>query len=276
MSRPGSFISDGPDMPNTFCRALLDGECRPTAKAGDLYANIPDLQLLRCAGGDMPNPTFHDWCALDNPPLGQSVLQLGIAPNRVGMRTGEPSNVSGLGWSRVLSRGLGGVRSIGTLAKPTPDGNWLFFNQSTGPLVMVKMPPFQAQDFIDRSTFIPAVVTMGTQPSGGFCVVTFGYSEQGAPGQYYCTSRQESCVAISSGISPTDPFKFKDSEHYSGVPCQAGCQIAIPLAPQHVAYYQVLYLDSTSHVMALGSQGVVTRGRGGVRSAASTRRHSYC
>jgi uncharacterized protein (TIGR03437 family) len=262
LSRPGSFISDGPDMPYTYCRALIDGECRPTAKAGDLFANIPDLQLLYCAGSDGPNTAFHDWCALDSPALGQSLLQLGIAPNRVGVKPDQPASVYGLGWSRALSRGFGSIRSIGQLAKATPDGKWLLFNQrinnTEGPLLMLKIPPFQAEDSVDRSTFIPAIVTVAPNSQAASAVIQFGYAEQGAPGQYYCTSRQESCVAISSSINPADPFKYKDTEHYSGVPCQAGCQIAIPLAPQHVAYYQVLYLDASGHVIALGSQGVVT------------------
>jgi hypothetical protein len=262
VSRPGSFISDGPDMPDTFCWAFLNGECRPNATAGDLYANIPDLQLLHCAANDNPNIGYHDWCALDSPPLGQTVLQVGITPNRVGVLPIEASSVYGVGWTRAVSRGFGSIRDIGLLAKPTPDGKWLFFSQrikgAEGPLLMLKLPPFEAEDAIDRSTFIPAMVAVAPNPQAASAVVEFGYSEQGAPGQYYCTGRQESCVAISSSINPTDPFKFKDSEQYSGVPCQAGCQIAIPLVPQHIAYFQVMYLDSSNHVMALGSQGIAT------------------
>jgi len=262
VSRPGSFISDGPDMPYTYCRALIDGECRSSSKAGDLFANIPDLQLLYCAGSDTPNTAFHDWCALDSPALGQSLFQVGIAPNRVAVRLDQPATVYGLGWTRALSRGFGSIRSIGQLAKATPDGKWLFFNErinnTQGPLLMLKMPPFQADDSIDRTTFFPAMISVAANSQAASAVVQFGYSEQGAPNQFYCTSRQESCVAVSSTINIADPFKYKDTEHYSGVPCQAGCQIAIPLAPQHVAYYQILYLNSSGQVIALGAQGVVT------------------
>jgi len=261
ISGPGSVISTGPDMPNTTCTAFLAGECRPGSQAGDVFANIPDLQTLRCAGSDGPNPGFHDWCALDSPPSGQAVVQLGMVANTVG-EAHDASTVTGAGWSRVLSRGLGPVRNMGTLAKTTPDGNWMFFNQvvgtALGPLVMLKMPPFAKQDTLDRSTFIPVTVNVAANPQAASAVVQFGYSEQGAPGQYYCSSRRESCVAISNSVNPANPFKYKDSEQYSGVPCQSGCQITIPLAPQHVAYYQVLYLDATNHVLSLGSQGVVT------------------
>jgi len=262
VSGPGSFISDGPDMPYTYCRALIDGECRPGSKAGDLFANIPDLQLLYCAGSDTPNTAFHDWCALDSPALGQSLLQIGIAPNRVAVRPDQPANVYGLGWTRALGRGFGSIRSIDQLAKATPDGQWLLFNErinnANGPLLMLKIPPFQAEDSIDRTTFFPAMVTVPANSQAASAAVQFGYSEQGAPGQYYCTSRQESCVAVSTTIDPANPFKYKNTETYSGVPCQSGCQVAIPLAPQHVAYFQILYLDSSGHVIAPGPQGVVT------------------
>src|SRR6185295_17202767 len=256
-SGPGSRITSDSSMSNTFCVAQVDNECLAGAKAGDVYGNIPNLQLLRCAGGDMPNPANHDWCLMDNPSLGQAIMQLGIVPNRVGLSSSDPASVVGVGWTRALSRGFGTLRAITTVAQATPDGQWLFFNQIPtagveGPLLMLKMPPFVQQDTVDRTSFLPVPVTIPANTQAASAVVQFGYSEFGSTDLGYCTTRREACVAVSSTLDPTNPFKFRSSESYTGVPCSSGCQVIIPLAPQHIAYYKVLYLDSSQNVIAIG------------------------
>jgi hypothetical protein len=266
ISGPGSLISDGPDMPNTFCIAFLDGECRSGSRSGDVYANIPDLTKSTCGGGDGPHPEFHDWCVLDNLPLAQGVLQLGTTPNRIGLLPSDQTT-SGVGWSRILSRGFGPIRNISLLAKPTPDGKWLFFSAG-GTLLMVKLPPFAKDDNIDRSTFVPATVNIAPNAQASTAVVEFGYVEYGNTGDFYCTSRRESCVAVSNYVNPADPFKFGSTESYSGVACAAGCQITVPLAPQHLAYFQVLYLDSNNRITAIGSRGII--GETGVAAETGT------
>jgi len=264
ISGPGSLIADDTSMPNTSCVANKAGECRPNSAAGDVYANIPNLQNLYCYGGDGPNPTVQDWCVTDSPPMGETIMQLGIVPNRAGLWGTDPSSMLGIGWSRTLSRGFGPVRGMTTVAKTTPDGQYLFFNQvvngAFGPLLMLKMLPFEQQDTVDRTTFIPVTVTIPANAQAAGAVVQFGYSEFGSPGQGYCTTRREACVAVSSTLDATNPFKFQTSDSYSALPCTSGCQIIIPLAPQHVAYYQVLYLDSSHNVIAVGPQGVATEG----------------
>jgi hypothetical protein len=251
VSGPKSFISTGPDMPKTFCVALVDTECRQDSRAGWVYANIPSLAQNQCGAG-----VANDWCVLDNPPLGNVVLQVGITANNVALAPDDAPG-GGLGWTRVLSRGLDTLRAFPIVAKPTPDGKWMFFNAANN-LVMLKMPPFAKEDNVDRSSFVPVTVEVTPQAQAVAAVVEFGYVEYGLPDQYYCGSRRESCVAVESTVNTLDPFKFKDTEQYSGVPCASGCTITIPLAPQHVAYLRVLYLDSNGNVVATGPTGIAT------------------
>ena len=257
VSGPRSIIADDESMAGTYCVALVGGECRPESAAGDVYGNITNLKYLFCGGGDGPNPNLSDFCVVDNPPQGQVVLQAGLEPNRVALAPGEPDSVTGAGWTRALSRGFGNVRLIGELAKPTPDGKWLFFN-ARDKLLMLKMPPFEKQDELDRSTFLPFTVTVPSGPEGTTAAIQFGYAEYGPADQYYCTSRQEACVAVAQGIDVAAPFKFRDTESYSGVPCTESCQITIPVVPQHIAYYQVVYLASDGRVASYGVSGVAS------------------
>jgi hypothetical protein len=80
--------------------------------------------------------------------------------------------------------------------------------------------------------------------------VEFGYAENGDPGSFYCTSRQESCVAVSGAISPSTPFFYEQSETYSGAACSAGCTVAIPALSQRVLYYRWKYRDAFGKVIA--------------------------
>jgi hypothetical protein len=88
-------------------------------------------------------------------------------------------------------------------------------------------------------------------------VIQFGYSENGPPDKYYCTSRQEACLASTADV-PAVPFLFPSegsdgtASGVPGLPCSNGCTIAIPAISQRVLYYQVLYRDTSNNVVAKG------------------------
>jgi hypothetical protein len=139
----------------------------------------------------------------------------------------------------------------------TPNGAALFSNAPwldgvrTDNLISVP-PPYPALDSTPRGTFVP--IQVKTAPPPGLMVndviVEFGYAENGDPGSFYCTSRRESCVAVSGAISSAAPFFYEQAETYSGAPCATGCAVAIPALSQRVLYYRWKYRDAFGKVIA--------------------------
>ena len=72
----------------------------------------------------------------------------------------------------------------------------------------------------------------------------FGYAENGF-GFLNCTSRQESCVSVSTAttFSATDPFRLETSESasYTPIACSSQCMIQVPAISGRVLYSQPLY-----------------------------------
>ncbi len=62
--------------------------------------------------------------------------------------------------------------------------------------------------------------------------VRFGYSENGLPGSFYCTARQEACVTGGS------PYSFV-SESPQWQACTGGCSIQVPAIPGRVLFYAI-------------------------------------
>ena len=122
-----------------------------------------------------------------------------------------------------------------------------------------KVPPFPPTDSVVRSTFQPIPVKL-TPPAGlavNNAVVQFGYTENGSPGQFNCTSRQEKCLATAATV-PAVPFQFASEgaggveAGVSGVQCANGCSVAIPAISQRILYYQVKYRDASNNTVATG------------------------
>jgi hypothetical protein len=114
--------------------------------------------------------------------------------------------------------------------------------------ITIGLPPWPASDSINRSTFVPLTVQAGSVPIGtNNAVVQFGYSPT-----FYCTSRQEACVANGSGqVNETTPFYFA-SEAFTGIPCQSGCTITIPVLAQRVVYYRLQYRRADGSLVSSG------------------------
>ena len=117
--------------------------------------------------------------------------------------------------------------------------------------VLTVVPPYPASDSVSRNTFIPITVKIPPQGAGSKIIVEFGYAENGDAGSFFCTTRQETCVAASSGVDPTSPFYFAQSETYSGVSCASGCTVAIPALSQRVLYYRWKQRDAVGNVIAV-------------------------
>jgi hypothetical protein len=104
-------------------------------------------------------------------------------------------------------------------------------------------------------------VAVSIDPAAGLSIqrafVEFGYAENGDPGNYYCVSRQETCVAASGAINPPTPFYFEQSESFVGVPCVAGCTITIPALSQRILYYRWRYLNNSGQIVGSSAAHVV-------------------
>ena len=93
-------------------------------------------------------------------------------------------------------------------------------------ILLGKLPPFPPTDSVVRWSFQPIPVKL-TPPAGlavDNAVVQFGYAENGDPGKFYCSSRQEKCLATAATV-PAVPFVFPSEgiggwkPELRGVPC---------------------------------------------------------
>lgn len=74
---------------------------------------------------------------------------------------------------------------------------------------MAKVPVLPDLDSVDRRTFVPMRIQLGSVPPGTVTAVAeFGYAELGGPGRFQCTTRAEPCVATGTQIEETLPFRF--------------------------------------------------------------------
>jgi hypothetical protein len=121
------------------------------------------------------------------------------------------------------------------------------------------MPPFPPADSVDRSTFVPIPVKLTPPPGLAVhnVIVQFGYAENGNPGNFYCTSRQEKCITATVSVGPI-PFQYASEGTggvelgITGLACATGCTVAVPALSQRVLYYQVKYRDAANKTLAVG------------------------
>ena len=236
ISGPSAVIGIGSEYNYTYCIANKAGECVSGSSKGDIYFNVPSLTYKYCDG-----KLFFDGnlnvCIGDMPTIG-----FGITQNRfLSDSTGQAI--------RILSKAFAYAHQPGTAnVKVTPDGSWGIVNSYTGGhILLMKIPPIPASDGIDRTTFIRTPLNL-VPPSGKGITqakVYFGYSEQGNPTDYYCTSRREACVSSASSIVDSNPFSYAVSDSYSNMPCTTSCTITLPVLPMRTAYFKVSYLDAS-------------------------------
>jgi hypothetical protein len=125
--------------------------------------------------------------------------------------------------------------------------------------IISRIPPYPSVDTIARNSFVPVEVSARPLSEAGIAnaVVEFGYSDDGDPGNLFCTSRQETCVATESTVNTANPFFYAESESYTGADCAFGCSITIPALSQRVLYYRWKYRDAGGQVIGVSDTNVI-------------------
>ncbi len=257
MSGPGSAIVADASASYQYCVALKAGECRSDSGAGDVYVNAPFVSKPYC---DYPGMAVQgdDTNAICIGPLGPFtgvIVQFGTTRQDA---QGAVSRRLGTAFSRWNQHGVFWNMSTTTTGELAfSQVRWLDGVRNEDILTVV--PPYPASDSISRNTFIPMEVKIPPRGTGSEVIVEFGYAENGDAGSFFCTSRQETCVAASSSVAQASPFYFAHSETYSGVACESGCTVAIPALSQRVLYYRWKQLDAVGNVVAVSdTKAIVT------------------
>jgi hypothetical protein len=257
VSGPGSVLGASPQYSYQYCYAFVPGECVAGSAVGDVYVNAPYVSYPYCYYPGIANQgdDTNAICIGDLGAYTGNLTQDGYAKH----------DVVGAGFRRLgPNYSRWNQQPVYWNADVTPSGSLMATNVRwldgvSGEDLITILPPYPNSDGVSRNTFIPVPVTIappaGSQVQSAF--VEFGYAENGAPGSYYCTSRQETCVAAGSAISQTIPFYFEQSESYTGVSCANGCTIAVPALSQRVLYYRWKYLNAADEIIGTSQPNVV-------------------
>jgi hypothetical protein len=257
VSGPSSLIGTTPASQFTYCHANAAGECYSGSSAGDVYVNAPHVQF--------------PWCWYP----GIAIQPDDVTSICIGDLGGHTANVvqlsaTGNDWTGALTRRLGPLFARynqmhvfwNMIAGPSLSflggyGRWL--DGVRNDALLASLPPMPPADSISRNTFVPIALSL-SPPNGlplASAVVEFGYAENGGADAYYCTSRQETCVASSASVNPAAPFFYEQSESFTGVPCAAGCTVTVPAVPQRVLYYRWKYLSASGQAIAVSAAHAV-------------------
>jgi hypothetical protein len=235
-SGPGSVMSLPGDVWK-YCYSYEAGECVSGSAAGHLYMAVnmatPSGQ---CGGYYNQNVP----CVLTPTPDFSNYVQQGY--NRPGLngRDWRRLGFAFGGWARNLD-GFSNMRA-------TPDGSWAiawtaWVDGVSPAMFAVKLPPWPGGTTQNLAQFVQIPVPVKAQTGMAAARIRFGYAENGPPGNFYCTTRQEACTT--SGT----PFAFA-SEVQSDTPCANGCVVNIPAIAGRVVYWEADGVDSSGNVMS--------------------------
>lgn len=244
----GDVLGTGTADSFKYCVPAVAGECRAASVVGEIYVNAPHVTYPYCyiAAQNLNLSDEQDLCISGSPANRDGIVQVGM----------NDSDLTGAN-QRVLTKFVA-ARVLSPFWTPyvLPNGKWMIFEaQFSGDgtankaLMLGKIPPPDEQDKLDRTTFVPITLRVPAR-AGSVAYVRFGYAENGDPGTFYCTSRQENCVSVKLGDQAVDvvnPFYFEQTEvqSYQAVDCANGCSLTIPGIPQRVLYYQVVFTQGS-------------------------------
>jgi hypothetical protein len=238
VSGPASVIPTDATGAYQYCSALAAGECANGSAVADIYVNAPFVSVPYCAypGIAIQGDDTNSICVGSLGPYTGNVVQMGVTAQDV---TGAHSRRLGAMFSRWNQQ------YVYWSALFAPSGllafsqtRWLDGVRSEDMISI--LPPYPSStDSLTRSSFIPVNVTFAPVAGVTNVLVEFGYSENGDYDHFYCTSRQEACVAVGATVNEATPFYWQ-SETFNSLACASGCSVAIPTLPQRVTYYRTV------------------------------------
>jgi hypothetical protein len=268
MGGPASVIDGTTANPYKFCIARAAGECpgsdhSAATQAGQMWVNCPDV----ISPGVQDNTGYFSTLSCVTASGG---CMMGMGNDILVYNASAHSNVAAQfslwksdaagALSHNLTIAVGRIRltyGFDTM-RLLPDNSWAVFrgdylNLNGEDMWIGKMLPWPASDSDNRHTYIPISVTL-QPPSSDLniakAIVEFGYGENGAPANLYCTTRADVCVANQATVpSGNAPFQFA-SESPVGLSCVSQCTISIPAIPDRILYYRAEYLDSSNNVLS--------------------------
>ncbi len=219
-SGPGSTLLTADTW--KFCVADFAGECFATSSAGDVFMNVPQADTAGACnvGFEVNTP-----CWASAAPQTPYITQVGVdKPDPIGTYWRRlPNFFNGIGWTDNFWN-----------ARPLPDASWMFsygkwINGVRTEVVMAKLPPWPAQDTIQRNTFVPITIQLHTASAKVF-KARFGYDTN-----LYCTSRLEQCATMGTPTG-SSPFQWV-SEGLTGTSINGSGSVTIPAISGRVLYY---------------------------------------
>jgi hypothetical protein len=230
LSGPGSTIGNSDIF--SFCVADRAGECRAESAVNDVYLNVPKASIDANPFCSTNHYSSNFPCFGTASPVGAWAVQWDVSR----------SDDRGAGMRRI-SMGFSGPGRQYTFAnaRATPDGKWAllpgyWLDGYRLDLLMAKLPPWPMRQSTDRSDFIAVTQKLPVMAGVSRVRIRYGYAENGAPADFYCTPRREACLATSSS---SEPFAWEAEAPAEGLDCASGCQIRLRALPGRVLYYQV-------------------------------------
>ncbi len=240
-------LTDSAADSGKYCIAIVANDCFSGSTAGKLYMVNEAFSTVFSNGSTATcrqtqfGTGIADSCAANASPASGTLAQYEFT--RDGQNYGNGSR------SRVLSKEWRVYREAATEnTKADPDGI-AFLNRGHWAVMNL---PWPGDDSRNRATFQALPITLTGVPAGTDNVlVQFGRNPS-----FQCSrNRDNTCYAESATVSEATPYKF-DHETLTGLACSSGCTISVPLIPNRMTYYRVVYRNSGGTVIARGATQV--------------------
>jgi hypothetical protein len=255
ISGPGSTIDDS--KPYTVCYAYLVNQCRSGSGVGDVFISAPIVDQL----------TGQKQCCTDNySKLRDLAISTAAETFSRFTQTLLRNDTTGR-TGRAITAGFSTYRGEDPFMNwsGTNDGILGVFRERAmewvkSELFTATLPPI-IEDGVDRTHWWQQSITVRPYPAADNVLVRFGYAHYGdvTAGQLRCTSNYADNCVMGAGTSSSTPYYFETSDTYSGVSISSSpIVVKLPLVPNRVAYWQVVYRTGSTVLYTTPQQVVVS------------------